>query len=192
MRAHHFSHCDNRRCRRTMSELAGVMSPSCSDHSQIFVHFQTWNCWGLCLGIDVGPPLLTLLRPEMPTDGARSGRCDQPLMPLSHPYVRPAPTVKLLGTMLRNRSWPTTFHTITTGDANGWNQKLPVWSTHHAPIHQTFRPVPTLKLLGTMLKSRCWPTHLHTITSGDVNGWCQKWPVWSTPQAMSIQRDCWA
>ena len=29
--------------------------------------------------IDVGPPLFTLLKLEMPTDGARSGWCDQPL-----------------------------------------------------------------------------------------------------------------
>ena len=35
--------------------------------------------------------------------------------------------VKLLGIMLRNRCWPTTFLTITTGDANGWYRNLPVW-----------------------------------------------------------------
>ena len=29
-------------------------------------------------GIDGGPPLFTLLQPEMPTAGARSGRPDQP------------------------------------------------------------------------------------------------------------------
>ena len=37
------------------------------------------NCWKLCWEVDVGSPLFTLLRPEMPTDGARNDRCDQPL-----------------------------------------------------------------------------------------------------------------
>jgi hypothetical protein len=34
--------------------------------------------------------------------------------------VRPVTTVKLLGIKFRNRRWPTTFHTITAGDADGW------------------------------------------------------------------------
>ena len=41
---------------------------------------QSWNYWGLCWEIDVGPPLLTLLQPEMPTDDAGSGKCDQPFV----------------------------------------------------------------------------------------------------------------
>ena len=39
---------------------------------------------GLCWEIDVGPPLLALLQPEMLTDGARSGWCDQPLSGLNY------------------------------------------------------------------------------------------------------------
>jgi hypothetical protein len=36
--------------------------------------------------------------------------------------------MKLLGITFRNRCWPTTFHTITTKDADSWHQKWPVWS----------------------------------------------------------------
>ena len=35
------------------------------------------------------------------------------LMPRSHQTFHPVPAVKLLRIMLRNRCWPTTFHTIT-------------------------------------------------------------------------------
>jgi hypothetical protein len=42
------------------------------------------------------------------------------LMPRSHQTFHPVLAVKLLGFMLRNRCWPTTFHTITTEDADGW------------------------------------------------------------------------
>ena len=38
--------------------------------------------------------------------------------------------------------------------------------------HQTFRPVPTAKLLGIMFRIRCWPIIFHTITVGYANGWC--------------------
>ena len=39
-----------------------------------FPSFQPWNCWGLCWEIDAGPPLFTVLQPEMPTDGVWTGR----------------------------------------------------------------------------------------------------------------------
>ena len=48
--------------------------------------------------------------------------------------------------------------------------------------HQTFRPVPTMKLLGIMLRNRCWPTTFHIVIVANVDGWCHKWLVWSTPQ----------
>ena len=48
---------------------------------------------------------------------------------------------------------------------------------------QTFRPIPTVKLLRIMLRNRCWATTLHTITAEDVDGWCQNCMVWSTPQS---------
>ena len=35
------------------------------------------------------------------------------------------------------------------------------------------------EFVGIMLKNRCWPTTFHTITTGDADGWCQKWSVWS-------------
>jgi hypothetical protein len=36
--------------------------------------------------------------------------------------------------------------------------------------HQTFRLIPTVKLLGIMFINRCWSTTFHTITVGDVDG----------------------
>ena len=53
----------------------------------------------------------------MPTDGVRIGLCDEPLMPRSQQSFCPILAVKLLGVMVRNRCRPTTFHTVTTGDA---------------------------------------------------------------------------
>ena len=82
--------------------------------------------------------------------------------------------------MLRNRYRSTTFHAITTGDARGWCQNWLVWSTLVSRSHHTFRPVLTVKLLGIMLRSRCWPTTFHTITTRDADKWCQNWLVWST------------
>jgi hypothetical protein len=46
--------------------------------------------------------------------------------------------------------------------------------------HQTFHPVPTVKLLGIMLRNRCWPTIFHTMAAGRSRrcqtDWCQKRP----------------
>ena len=67
---------------------------------------------GITLLIDYGPPLFTLLQLEMPTDGAKSGQFDQPLMARSHQNFPFVPAMKLLRIMLRNRCWPTTFHII--------------------------------------------------------------------------------
>jgi hypothetical protein len=50
-------------------------------HTNLFVPFWPWKCWGLRWGIDVGPPRSTLLQPEMSTDGVRIGQCDQHLTP---------------------------------------------------------------------------------------------------------------
>ena len=43
--------------------------------------------------------------------------------------------------------------------------------------HQTFRPIPTMKIVGVMLRNRCKPTTFHTITAGGADGWCLNWPV---------------
>jgi hypothetical protein len=37
--------------------------------------------------------------------------------------------------MLRNRCWPTTFHTTTVGDVDGWCHNWSVWSTPHGALH---------------------------------------------------------
>ena len=42
-------------------------------------------------------------------------------------------------------------------------------------------PVPAVKLLGIMLRNRCWPTNVHTIITGDADGWCHNCLVSSTP-----------
>ena len=35
--------------------------------------------------------------------------------------------------------------------------------------HQTFSPVPTMKLLGIMFRNRCWPIIFHTMAAaGDA------------------------
>ena len=47
--------------------------------------------------------------------------------------------------------------------------------------------LPTVRLLGIMLRNRCWLTAFHTTTAGGVNGWCQKWSVWSAPRPPNIQ-----
>jgi hypothetical protein len=49
------------------------------DHTNISVRFQPWDYCGLCWEVDVGLPLFPLSQLEMPTDGAMSGRCDEPL-----------------------------------------------------------------------------------------------------------------
>ena len=87
----------------------------------------------------MAPPLFTLLQLERPTDGVRSGRCDESPMPRSHQTFCPVLAVDLLGIMLRSRCWPATLHTITTGEADGWCLNWPVWlAPHDAPITPTF------------------------------------------------------
>ena len=51
-------------------------------------------------------------------DDVKIGRCDQLLMPQSHQIFHMVLVMKLLGIVLRNRCWPTTFHTITAEDAD--------------------------------------------------------------------------
>ena len=61
------------------------------------IWFSTWNWWGLCWEVDVGPPLFTLfLQPKMLTNDVRIDRCDQPIMPWSHQNFSLVPVVKLL------------------------------------------------------------------------------------------------
>lgn len=49
------------------------------------------------------------------------------------------------------------------------------------PDHtKTFRPIPTMRLLGTMLKNRCWSTtffiifQLEMLIDDVTNGWCDR------------------
>ena len=55
-----------------------------------------------------------------------------------HQTFRPVLAVKLLRIMFRNRCWPTTFHTIITGDADAWCHKRLTWSAPHVPITPNF------------------------------------------------------
>ena len=52
-------------------------------------------------------------------DGAINDRCEQPLKSRSNQTFHPVLAVKLMGIMLTRRCGPTTFHTITIGDADG-------------------------------------------------------------------------
>ena len=82
---------------------------------------------------------------------------------------------EIIGIMLRNRCWSTTFTLLQSNmpmDSvrTGWcDQPLVPQS------HQTFRSVPTVELLGIMLRNRCWPTTAHTITAVNADRWCHKW-----------------
>jgi hypothetical protein len=61
------------------------------DHTNTSVRFRPWNHLGLCWEIDVGPPLFTLLQPEMPADGAIRSRYDlipRSLIELKAPWGR--------------------------------------------------------------------------------------------------------
>ena len=101
-----------------------VLRLSRPDHTKLFVQSWPWDCWGLCWEIDVGPPLFTLLQPELPTNGVRIGCCDQPLKFRSHQTFHLALAMKLLGITLRDRCRPTTLHTVTTKDAHGCCQEV--------------------------------------------------------------------
>ena len=69
---------------------------------------------------------------------------------------------------------------------HGWLSPLGrVGSCLMPQSHQTFHPVSIVKLLGIMFRKGCWFTAFHTITTGDADGWCQKWPVCSVPQPVS-------
>ena len=37
-----------------------------------------------------------------------------------------------------------------------------------------------------MLMNRSWSITFHIVIAGDVDGWCQNWPVWSTPQTQPV------
>jgi hypothetical protein len=73
------------------------------------------------------------------------------------------------------------------GNVPGADQGLGQMSSSPGPVplmprsHQTFRLVPTMKLLGIMFKNRCWPTIFYTISAGDADGWCLNWPGMINP-----------
>jgi hypothetical protein len=59
------------------------------------------------------------------------------LMSQSQQTLHLVPATKLLEIILRNKCWPTTFHTITVRDANGWCWKWLVWSTPHTELNMS-------------------------------------------------------
>ena len=114
-------------------------------------------------------------------------------MPRSHQTFHPVRAMKLLGIMLRNRCWPTTFHTTLAKDADEWCRYLhhyfhaPKWMALqcwlrpcskfnpisikiHAPITPNFTASSSHELV--MLRNTCGLTIFHIITSGDANEWC--------------------
>ena len=139
----------------TWSEIPSHLDQnSCPHHTKLTIQFELWNCSGLWGEIDVGSPLFTLLQLEMPTNGVTiyntismllgGQRCNigcdlvrnsipprSKFMPPSHQTFRPVWAMNLLGILLRNRCWLTTFHTITAGHADEWCHYLQHY--FHAP-----------------------------------------------------------
>ena len=120
MLARHFSHYCNRRCRRMVFELAGVISPSCLDHTKLPVRFEPWNRWGLCWEICIV------------TNWDADGWC------LNWPVISPS---CLDHTKLPVRFEPCNrwglcweIYNVTNGDSDGWCQQWLVWSTPHSLI----------------------------------------------------------
>ena len=91
--------------------------------------------------------------------------CDQPLMPRSHQTFRLVLAVKSLGIVLRKQCWPTTFHTSTTEDTDNDAKSGRCDKPLMPRSHQISYPVLAVKLLGIMLRNRCWPITFHTITT---------------------------
>ena len=57
------------------------------------------------------------------------------------------------------------------------NKYAPCGQPFKPQSHQLFHLVLAMKLLGIMLRNRCWLISFYTIPTGDANGWCQKLPV---------------
>ena len=208
MLAHHFSHYYNWRCRQMVS-LSTTLFPcswvgsvailvatwsetqshldqnSCPHHTKLSVQFEPWICWGFSWEIDVGSPLFTLLQLDMPTNGVTifntismlpgGQRCDigcdlvrnsipprSKFMPSSHQTFCPVWAIKLLGILLRNRCWLTTFHIITSEDANKWCCYLqhyfhvPGW----AALRYWLRPGPKLNPTSIKIHAPTTPNFL--------------------------------
>ena len=105
----------------------------------------------------------------MPTDDVGAAQCDRPLMPRSHETFRSVLTVKLLGIMLGNRRWPTTFLTITAADADGWSWNCPVWSALNQTCNQVHHNWSAREWLLPMAKV------MHSTLMGPGH---QAWEVW--------------
>ena len=64
---------------------------------------------------------------------------------------------------------------------DGWMRRTKPTATPFCRIvprsHQNFRRFAAIKLLGIMLRNRCWPTTICIITAGDVDGWYWNWPM---------------
>ena len=80
------------------SKTTAISIPShAPDHTTIYVQFQPWNCWRSYSKINVGPPLFTLLQPEMPTYGVKLAGVINPSVlennrPISHCNATGGPT----------------------------------------------------------------------------------------------------
>ena len=105
--------------------------------------------------------LFTLLQPEMPTDGVRSGRCDEPLRLRPDQTFHLGLAVKLLGVMLGYKCWPTTFHTYYRRRCRRMLWELAgVISPPQAPIEPNFPSGSSREIVGgVLLGCRCWPNH---------------------------------
>ena len=124
----------------------------------------------------------------MSTDGALSGRCDQPLKPQSHQTFHPVPATKLLmwGLCWENRCWPTTFHIYYSKRCRRMVPKVVSVISPSSPNHTklSIRFQPWNCWCGDYVEKIDVGSPLFTfITVRDADGWCLKWSVWLAPQA---------
>ena len=88
------------------------------------------------------------------------------LMPWSHQTFGPVLAVKLLATMCKITCWPTTFHIITAGDADGWCQTWLVWSTPQPISSVTNVSVPPIHCCSCYI---CAISDIHTKCPSTYN-----------------------
>ena len=153
--------------------LVGCLNPRLQGTSVGVVSPEPWE-------IGVGSPRFTLLQLEMVPQAA--GVINPSCSDHINLFVRFKPW-NCWALCSRIDLGPTTLHTLTTRDADIWCQNCSVRSVSRAPITATFPSGSSHEIVGVMFTNRCWPTIFHSFIAQDVDGWCHKCVVWSTPHA---------
>ena len=103
-------------------------------------------------------------------------------MPWSHQTFRLVSTVKLLGIMLRNTCWSTTFHIVTARDVDGCCHKWLVWSTPQTqPDRSSVSNIRFSLFIGHhVLESQVWDLPMlerYMVSIININNGIQE-PTW--------------